>query len=256
MLVVALLIAAATSKNIDSFVSNGLNAGRHDFPFKAGLLSTVGNAEIRCGGSLISRVAVLTAASCLHGASSTVVVLGGTDLANPSERFQSRFRVPSSNFRIHSQFIPGAENNDIAIVRFEFPLSMFTQAVNIVQLPLDGTLSTFNNQPAVVMGFGQYSQNPAATHVLRFIEVTTMTNALCSRTHRLLLASQICTASGSQRRGTCPGDEGSPLVIESGNGYLQIGIVGGFSGSACLSSNPSVYTRVTSFLPWIHQNMQ
>lgn len=254
---IAVVPAVVASKNIDSLVSNGLNAGRHDFPFKAGLISTVLNAELLCGGSLISRAAVLTAATCLHRASSTVVILGGSDLSNPSELFQARFRVESSNFRIHPQFIAGIASNDIGIVRFHFPLSMFTQAVNIVQLPVDGTVGAFNNLPAVVMGFGQYSENPAASEVLRFIEVTTMTNGVCSFAHPgMILASHICTAPGALRRGICPGDEGAPLVVESGNEYLQIGIASWFPVSGCLTPNPSVYTRITSFVPWIRENMQ
>ena len=48
---------------------------------------------------------------------------------------------------------------------------MFTQAINVVQLPTIDMLSqTFENEAAIAMGFGQYSNNPASTEVLRFIE--------------------------------------------------------------------------------------
>lgn len=257
ILLVVFLIGAVAAASIDTFVSNGNNAGRHEFPFKVGLISTTNARLIRCGGSLISRVAVLTAASCIYGSTETTIVLGGSNLANPLEPLQARLPAGPPNYRIHPLYRDGITNSDIAIVRLPLSIAMFTEAINIVQLPSEAMLNeVFANQNALVMGFGQYSNNPASSEILRFIRITTISNTLCSASYfRQIDVSHLCTGITLPRRGICSGDEGAPLVIERDNEFVQIGIASLFPGSGCLSTNPSVFTRVTSFMPWIQQNM-
>jgi len=50
------------------------------------------------------------------------------------------------------------------------------------------------------------------------------------------------------------GDSGSPLVIDNGITYTQIGIVSFVSNKGCTYGLPSGYTRVTSYLDWIKTN--
>lgn len=246
-------------ERIGQLVSNGNIAGRHDFPFKAALITSYSFGDALCGGSLISRWSVLTAAHCVHGATDTTVVLGASDIRDAAEPFQVRLRIPSDNFRFHPLFRPGVTNSDIAIVRFNNPIAFFTQAVRPIDIPTDAMLSDlFPSVSALVMGFGQYSQTGVNSPNLRFIEINTMPNGgltgCALRFPGLIDHSHICT-SGLAGRGTCPGDEGAPLIINRGGTYFQIGIASIFPESGCLTGNPSVYTRVTSFMSFIRQNM-
>ncbi|GIX78729.1 hypothetical protein CDAR_554711 [Caerostris darwini] len=52
------------------------------------------------------------------------------------------------------------------------------------------------------------------------------------------------------------GDSGGPLLFEFARGYfVLVGIVS--FGYKCAEPNfPGVYTRVSSFLPWITQNIK
>lgn len=246
-------------QQIGKFVANGNVAGRHDFPFKVALIPEMTFGTGLCGGSLISRWSVLTAAHCLYGASSTIVALGASDLNNPTEAFQARFRVQSTNFIIHPLYRPAVTNSDIAIVRFHHAIHMFHQAVDIVQLPSDAMMAdVFANEQSWVMGFGRYSAVSNFAFNLRFIEVATMPNGGllgCNvRFPGLVDASHICT-SGIQGRGFCSGDIGAPLVIKGVDGYIQVGIASLWQSGGCATGEPSIFTRVTSFLPWIRQNM-
>ena len=50
------------------------------------------------------------------------------------------------------------------------------------------------------------------------------------------------------------GDSGSPLVIDNGITYTQIGIVSFVSNRGCSTGYPSGYARVPYFLDWIKTN--
>lgn len=50
------------------------------------------------------------------------------------------------------------------------------------------------------------------------------------------------------------GDSGGPLVIMEDNTAVIIGVVS-FGATQCESGHPSVYTRVSQYIPWIHTKM-
>lgn len=242
---------------VGELVAGGNVAGRHDFPYKSALISEMPFGSALCSASLVSRQAVLTAASCIDGASSSMIILGGSDLQNPSELFQARFRVQSTNYRIHPFFRQGVTNSDVGIVRFDNPIHVFTLAVNVIQLPTEAMLNElFANEESISMGFGRstdavenYSYN------LLYVQLTTMTNLACGlRFPGRIDISHICT-TGLQRRGFCDGDIGAPLVVERAGISFQIGIASLFSNSGCDTGEPSVFTRITSFMAFIQQNM-
>lgn len=245
--------------DINQQVSNGNVAGRHDFPFKAALISEMPFGDVLCGGALISRWSVLTAAHCIHRATGAVVILGASDIRNPAEPHQVRFRETSANFRIHHHFREGVTNSDIGVVRLTFPIAVFTAAVSAIAIPTDTMVTDlFTNENAIVAGFGRYTDSENYSPNLRFVEVNTLPNSgitgCAIRFPSMIDHSHICT-SGLAGRGWCPGDEGAPLIVLRGGVYIQIGVASIFPGSGCSSGNPSVYTRTTSFLSFIRQNM-
>lgn len=237
-------------------VANGNLAGRHDFPFKSALLSEHSFGTGLCGSSIISQQSVLTAAHCVHGSSSSIIVLGASDLANPTEAFQVRFQVSQTQYRVHPNYRVGIFNSDISVVRFHHRIHRFHDAVNKVLLPTDQMMSElFANVEAISMGYGRFSSSSAFSYRLNYIDVPTITNMVCSiRFPGAIDTSHICT-SGITGRGVCEGDLGGPLVILRGGVYWQIGIASLYANSGCQTFNPSVFTRITSFLPWIRQNM-
>jgi secreted trypsin-like serine protease len=60
----------------------------------------------------------------------------------------------------------------------------------------------------------------------------------------------ICAAIPEGGRGSCQVDSGGPLVVNTGSGLHQVGIVSWGFGYAA-AGYPSVYTRVSEFKDWI-----
>ena len=55
---------------------------------------------------------------------------------------------------------------------------------------------------------------------------------------------------------SCEGDSGGPLVFTTVDlTYYQVGIVS-FGSNRCGIGKPSTYTKVTSFLDWIKENLE
>lgn len=142
--------SAFTGEAPETFVIGGQPPLMNQFPFLAALVSQMPFGEALCGGSLISRRAVLTSATCINGAQSTVVILGGHDLNNNQERYQARFRVPTTNYRIHPEFVRTSRNSafDVAIVRLSFEIAFFNPGVRSIAVATASRL----NSPSFMMG--------------------------------------------------------------------------------------------------------
>jgi len=66
-----------------------------------------------------------------------------------------------------------------------------------------------------------------------------------------IVESFLC--AGQASRDSCSGDSGGPLMINDGK-WTQVGVVSW--GIGCGKGQyPGVYTRVTSFMPWIRKNL-
>uniref|UniRef100_A0A182V8E1 Peptidase S1 domain-containing protein n=1 Tax=Anopheles merus TaxID=30066 RepID=A0A182V8E1_ANOME len=123
------------------------------------------------------------------------------------------------------------------------------------RLPARSDTRQFGGFTGTVSGFGRTSDGSSATSaVVRFTRNPVMTNADCiARWNTALIQPQNVCLSGEGGRSSCNGDSGGPLTVQDG-GSLQIGIVSFGSAAGCSIGMPSVYARVSFFLPWIEAN--
>jgi chymotrypsin len=225
----------------------------HAHPYQAALLMDfpmVGTAL--CSGSVLSTRAILTAASCVVGSSSTQVILGAHRLT-VNEATQQRQTVPESNYRIHPTYNSSNFENNLAILIMPVD-SILNEFVAISDLAYQ---ATFEGILGTVSGWGRISDSSSTVSVqLRSVQNNIIANSVCEATFgSTIIPSTICisTAGG---RGPCGGDSGSPLTVDMYYGRVQVGISSFGAAAGCESGFPAGFTRVTSFLHWIENNQR
>jgi len=223
-------------------IVGGTNAGRNEYPWQVGLVSTRGGRPF-CGGTLISSDTVLTAAHCKTDVRSFNVVVGDHDVsvADGEQRISPSQWISHPNYR--------GNDNDFAIIKLSSPVTI---SDTVLPACLPTSNKNYDGVVATVTGWGTLTSGGSQPNILQEVDVNTMTNGQCHNT--LYSASDISNnmmcASGPGKD-SCQGDSGGPLVTRDGNAYSLIGVVSW--GYGCAQSNaPGVYARVTSQLGWIN----
>ncbi|KAJ8918116.1 hypothetical protein NQ315_011573 [Exocentrus adspersus] len=232
--------------DVDGRIIGGHEAQPHSRPYQVALII---NGENFCSGSLISPNYVLTAARCTSSASYVELILGAHNL-NIQEA--SQMRLTSSSIIIHEDYMkPDQHDNDISLIKT--PNHIVTnEYIQIVPLA-DAVSGTYTGYVADVSGWGTTSDStPTMSPVLLQTHLVIQANFYCVDIFGpdVIKPSTMCGSNGREVIGPCNGDSGAPLVA----GNVQVGIASFIASSGCDSTDPSGYTRISYFRPWINKN--
>ncbi|KAM8960458.1 mast cell protease 8-like [Pelodytes ibericus] len=189
-----------------------------------------------CGGFLVSREFVMTAAHCTGR--DTKVYLGLHSLRERTD--WNTFSVLTAHR--HTNYNSVTHDSDIMLLQIDKEVSL-NDAIQIIALPkrnkrvATGTMCN-------VAGWGQTGRD-TVSQVLMEVNVTVIGNKKCQEILSLPISSaMLCAGEPSTTGDAAEGDSGSPLVC---NG-VATGIV-----SFGYSKPPGAYTHIPSFLPWIRK---
>lgn len=233
------LTAAHPKQDGSGRIVGGTEAAPGTAPYQ---VSLQGLFSHMCGGTIIDRQWVLTAAHCAILPPKLMQVLAGTnDLRSGGKRYGVE------QFFVHSRFNKPPFHNDIALVKLKTPLEFreFVQAVEYSerQLPVNATVRA--------TGWGKVSTSGSVPRMLQTINLRYVPYEECKRLledNPAVDLGHICTLT-KEGEGVCNGDSGGPLVYE--------GKVVGVANFAvpCAQGYPDGFASVSYYHDWIRTTL-
>ncbi|XP_072522323.1 trypsin-3 [Salminus brasiliensis] len=202
-----------------------------------------------CGGSLVHKYWVLTAAHCNMGVDQMMIVAG--DYALGLYEGTEQYFKPHS-LRPHPLYNKSTNNADIMLIKLRAPIDL-NRYVSLAPLPRQNT-GVLPGRLCQVSGWGSTSHSggeiPPTLHAVKLPIVST---AKCNSSESFngnITSNMICAGYSTGGKDACKGDSGGPLVCD-GRVY---GLVSW--GNGCGDARfPGVYTAVSRFRRWIDRTI-
>ncbi|XP_042904457.1 trypsin-1 isoform X2 [Parasteatoda tepidariorum] len=243
----------------------GVSSRQGDFPW----MVSIRKAGVHwCGGSLIDRNHILSAAHCF---------VSGREKPDPT-----MYMVHVGNIHIdkgqpyavkkivvHEGYIPGKFYNDIAILTLHEELLHPMIAHICLPSPRITSMSLVGKN-TTLLGWGDATFGGRGTSVLHIVEgLPVVSNEECQKRYKSKIVNVlphgitdefICAGLPEGGKDACQSDSGGPLMLKDNDKNLRdfhpsipyslVGIVS--SGYSCGEPGyPGIYTRVSSFIDWI-----
>ncbi len=225
------------------------------------------NELSNCGASFLGGKWLLTAAHCVADKTpdDLRVKVGEYNLLDGVKNSQSINRIYS-----HPNFNAVTLDYDIALI--ELVNSVDNPAISLLAL-VDTEQYVLDQAIATVIGWGgrigyDVNEGPTGNFPLQLhqVELQLMDNEQCQSVfaqsltdlegvsilpeHTGITDNMVCAAVDGGGKGACQGDSGGPIMVNTNQGWQQIGIVSWGHGCAA-DGYPGVYVRTAAFIDWL-----
>ncbi|EDW56328.1 serine protease SP24D [Drosophila sechellia] len=243
LLFLVLPVQSAPGK-LNGRVVGGEDAVKNQFPHQVSLRNAGSHS---CGGSILTRTYILTAAHCVTNQDSNgnhipIAAERFTIRAGSNDRFSGGVLVQVVEVIVHEEY--GNFLNDVALLRLETPL-ILSASIQPIDLP---TADTPADVDVVISGWGRIKHQGDLPRYLQYNTLKSITRQQCEELIDFGFEGELCLLHKVDN-GACNGDSGGPAVYNN-----QLVGVAGFVVDGCGSSYPDGYARVFYFKDWIKKH--
>jgi secreted trypsin-like serine protease len=271
------MAASSTATADTDMIVNGKPAEDHKWPWQIRLFYTDTDAKGGCGGSIISKQWILTAAHCVvFEDAGQVQFLTKGWIGYGSNKLDQLKKVETAAIIPHAEYNPSTHANDIALIKLSEPVE-YGDGIGPADLGTEDLYKKLQGTKATVTGWGytydidkfkrnypgvDVDENVLAPNDLQEVDVPIQDLEKCRANYAELGGiqvpdGQLCAGLKVGGKDSCQGDSGGPLVSRdpsSKKGYRQIGIVSW--GIGCAEAKLfGVYTRTDYYLDWIQNTI-
>ncbi|XP_014820369.1 PREDICTED: granzyme A [Calidris pugnax] len=230
-------------------IIGGAEVPPHSRPYMA--LIQRKDESLICGGALIKKNWVLTAAHCKVEGGRVIL---GAHSRKTKEREKQVFRI-AKQIR-HPCYYSDSHENDIMLLQLQRRAKL-GKAVKVIDLP-----TSFDDLKAEticsVAGWGQTdSIVKKISDTLMEVNVTVLSREICNdnkhyKNKPVITENMICAGAKNGGKDSCRGDSGGPLICNN----VMRGITA-FGKKECgAPDGPGVYTRLTKhYVQWIRKTI-
>ncbi|XP_026738954.1 trypsin-3-like [Trichoplusia ni] len=226
-------------KSDDGKIVGGNETTIEQHPHMAYLLLFNGTVDFQCGGSIVNRFHIVTAAHCLTDIIRVRIRIGSTRSNSGGEMYEA------TSWFTHPMYDSQTSDYDVAVVRVAYGMTLngvTTKAIRMVSRASD----VEDGEDVTVTGWGTTSvsiQEGGSTST-ELMEVTipavnrTGCNTLIGNGESIT-SRMFCAGLPEGGKDSCQGDSGGPAVVDG----LLAGVTS-FGFGCARPNSPGVYTRI------------
>ncbi|XP_066465447.1 transmembrane protease serine 5 [Eleutherodactylus coqui] len=255
--IVALKCSECGSRSKSTRIIGGRDVALGRWPWQVSLY--LNNKHV-CGGSIIAQQWIITAAHCVHNYRSPQLsswsVLSGIVSHSPVVRQQASSSAVEKII-YHRQYDDRTHDYDIALMKLEKSLN-YSDSIRPVCLP-QYEQDLPSGSECWVSGWGHtHADNTHMPQSLKEARVPLISTKKCNSSCIYdgdITPRMLCAGYLDGKVDACQGDSGGPLVCQTDYTWRLVGVVSW--GMGCAEPNrPGVYTKIESFLDWIHKSIE
>ncbi|MFN7684713.1 MAG: serine protease [Oligoflexia bacterium] len=247
--------AQATQKKlqpISGTIVGGEDAAPGELPFIVSIQRRSGSHF--CGGSLIGKRWVLTAAHCVDaGDESRIRVVAGLHERRNPQGVQA---IDIARVIQHPEYQSATITSDYDFALLELKDDAVFDSIALNDVEIEIPSDEEKAQASVTAGWGTTSEGGMLSNILQKVTVPLVSKERCEVAYPGKMSDRmICAGLEAGMKDSCQGDSGGPLLVHDDHDRpLLVGVVSWGAGCA-RPKKYGVYSKVNSVIEWIRSQV-
>lgn len=234
-------------------IIGGMAAIPHSWPW----IVNMAFGDFMCGGTILDDETVITAAHCCDGYQhKPSMVTGKIADHNYHEKDLGEEKFSAIKIILHPQYGRRHIVNDVCIVKFA-PMSLSRRPLAAAACLPDEQSHPTPGTRCWTAGWGYTAEGKVAEQ-LQEVDLQIINDNKCmnSATGAFLIpGAMFCAGTFDGGKDACQGDSGGPLICADASNQPVLQGVTSWGIGCGKENSPGVWTKVSSYVRWIRQNM-